>query len=108
MMLISTTPQEYQTNLYENVSGKNGGAWLPKKRDVNPFLQIDVGHVTTVQQIATQGNPASAVRHERHKRWVEKFSLEFSEDGENWSEYQESGELKVNEESNTVFLLPRS
>ena len=81
----------------QKISGKNGGAWLPKKCDANPFLQIDVGHVTKVQQIAIQGNPPSAVRSERHKRWVKKFSLEFSQDGENWDQYQESGELKVKE-----------
>ena len=79
---------------------KKGGAWLPRKRDVNPYVQVDMRQVTTVQQVATQGNPKSAVRNERHKRWVTKFSLEFSQDGEKWTEYQESGELKVNEKSN--------
>ncbi len=73
---------------------------MPRKRDVNPYVQVDMGQVTTVQQVATQGNPTSAVRNERHKRWVRKFSLEFSQDGKNWTEYQESGELKVNEKSN--------
>ena len=76
---------------------KKGGAWLPRKHDVSPYLQIDLGHVTTIQQVATQGNPDSAVRNERHKRWVTRFSLEFSQDGNNWTEYLESGELKVKE-----------
>ena len=77
------------------VSDKNGGAWLPRKRDVSPYLQVDLGHVSTVQQVATQGNPGSAVKNDRHKRWVTKFTLEFSQDGKLWDEYHESGELKV-------------
>lgn len=68
---------------------------MPKKHDVSPYLQIDLGKVTKVQQVATQGNPTSAVKNDRQKRWVTKFSLEFSDDGKNWTEYQESGELKV-------------
>ena len=76
-------------------SDRKGGAWLPRQHDVNPYLQVDLGHVTTVQQVATQGNPASAARNERYKRWVTRFSLEFSQDGINWTECQESGELKV-------------
>lgn len=78
----------------------NGGAWFPRGRDATPYLQVDLGRVTTVQQVATQGNPDSAVKNERHKRWVTKFSLEFSEDGKNWTEHKESGKLKVRNDLN--------
>ena len=76
---------------------------MPKQHDVSPYLQVDLGQVTTVQQVATQGNPSSAARNERHKRWVTKFSLEFSQDGNDWTECQESGELKVRKKIEHIF-----
>ncbi|XP_046845530.1 uncharacterized protein LOC124439350 [Xenia sp. Carnegie-2017] len=72
-----------------------GGAWLPRKNDANPYLEIDLGHLTTIQQVATQGNPQSAVKNERHKCWVTKFTLAFSENGKNWWNCKECGDVKV-------------
>ena len=76
-------------------AGQNGGAWIPKLQDDNPYLEIDLGHVTTIQQVATQGNPGTTVKHETHRRWVTKFSLQFSEDGKRWRDYEKSGCVKV-------------
>ncbi|XP_028396959.1 uncharacterized protein LOC114520825 [Dendronephthya gigantea] len=96
-----------QARLHNEKQDINGGAWFPRGRDTTPYLQVDLGQVTTVQQVASQGNPASAVKNERHKRWVTKFSLEFSEDGKHWTEHKESGKLKVftgNCDSDSVVL----
>ncbi len=43
-----------QARLNNEHSGKNAGAWCPKKHNNNQWLQIDFGKIRNIQQIAIQ------------------------------------------------------
>ena len=76
-------------------SGKVG-SWCAKRNDVNQWLQIDLGSLTTVTKVATQGRQDSS-------QWVMSYSLSYSLTGSYWVQYTVRGKKKV-----TYFLLSDS
>ena len=76
-------------------SGKVG-SWCAKRNDVNQWLQIDLGSLTTVTKVATQGRQDSS-------QWVTTYSLSYSLTGSYWVQYTVRGKKKV-----TYFLLSDS
>ena len=54
--------------------GKFYGGWVSQYADANQFLQIDLGKVTKVTRIATQGRGDAGW-------WSKTYTLECSEDG---------------------------
>ena len=76
-------------------SGK-AGSWSVKKNDVNQWLQIDLGTLTTVTKVATQGRQDAS-------QWVKSYSLSHSLAGSYWVQYTVRGKKKVNK-----FLLSDS
>ena len=76
-------------------SGKVG-SWCAKRNDVNQWLQIDLGSLTTVTKVATQGRQDSS-------QWVTSYSLSYSLTGSYWVQYTVRGKKKV-----TYFLLSDS
>ena len=78
-----------QARLNNEHNGKHAGVWCPKKHDQNQWVQFDLGSVTSVQQIATQGTPLSSVRRPKDKRWVESYAVSYSDSGKQWTYYED-------------------
>ena len=69
----------------------NIGVWCPLHSNSNEWLKIDLGTLTTVTKVATQGG-------QRSHHWVKRYSISYSINDEHWTYYSEGGEKKVNEE----------
>ncbi|XP_048587808.1 EGF-like repeat and discoidin I-like domain-containing protein 3 [Nematostella vectensis] len=74
-------------------------AWVSGPKSPGEYLQIDLGRVTTVTKVATQGNP----------NWPEEgtksYKIRYSTDLSTWKLYREGGQEKVfpgNTNRNTV------
>ena len=77
--------------------GKHIGAWCPKYKSINQWLQIDLGEITAVTKVATQG------RYNTDGR-VKTYTLSYSVDGMHWTSYKQRGTEKVHISQNA--LLP--
>ena len=64
------------------------GAWIPLSNDHGQWLQVDFGRETQVTGIATQG-----YYHAAH--WVTSYSLQYSNDGSYFNQYQPKTHTKV-------------
>ncbi len=63
----------------------------------NSWFQVDLGQLTSVTGIATQGSC-------KVNEWTKSYSVSYSTDGKKWRDYQESGYKKV---SILVFLTKK-
>jgi len=98
-----------QARLNNTKHGKSGGAWKPKVNDKKQYLEVDLGVVTNILQVATQGyGIASGDKvQKKDKCWVESYTLSFSTDGSQWQQYTENGAVKVfkgNKNNNSVVI----
>lgn len=66
----------------------NAAGWCSKTKDVNQWLQIDLGSPTTITKVATQGR-------QDNSEWVTSYSLSYNLAGSYWVQYNESGKKKV-------------
>ena len=64
------------------------GAWCPKAKTTNQWLQIDLGEITAVTKVATQGRYNSEDR-------VTTYTLSYSVDGYHWTGYKQRATEKV-------------
>lgn len=69
--------------------GPGTKAWCAAPSDTTPYLQIDLGRVVVVNQIAVAGKSGRGM--------VTKFKLSSSEEGSFWSDYRIDGVMKVME-----------
>ena len=67
-----------------------GCAWRPAKTDDKNswWLQVDLGRLTKVSSVATQGSCSS-------NEWTKSYTIMYSKDGEYWEEYKEGCKIKV-------------
>jgi len=80
--------------------GKHVGAWCPKEKIPNQWLQIDLGEITAVTKVATQGRYSSEDR-------VKTYKLSYSVDGIHWTWYKQRAVDKIfagNTDRNTVII----
>ena len=57
------------------------GSWCSNEGTLGKeYLQIDLGSVTNVTKVATQGRTLSS-------RWVTEYSLSYSNDAASWTQY---------------------
>ena len=63
------------------------GAWSSLTIDVNQWLQVDLGKITAVTHIATQGR-----NNYSPAQMVTKYKLQFSNDGASFLFYKREGE----------------
>ena len=68
--------------------GKHIGAWCPKAKTTNQWLQIDLGEITAVTKVATQGRYSSPDR-------ARTYTLSYSVDGMHWTAYKQRASEKV-------------
>ena len=61
--------------------GSYEGGWLAQYNDLLQFLQIDLGNVTMVTAIATQG-------HSTKTWWVKTYTLEYGHEDGNFTAYK--------------------
>ena len=76
---------------YARLRNQNGKcAWIPAKTaDRNSsWLQIDLGDVTNVSAVATQGSCSG-------DQWTKSYVITYSKDGVDWKTYEELGTIKV-------------
>ena len=55
-------------------SGSYAGAWIPKNQDIGQWIQVDLGKITKITRIATQGRQDAG-------QWVKSYSLTYSVEG---------------------------
>ena len=76
------------------------GAWLSLTNDLNQWLQVDLGKITPLTHVATQGrnkwSPA---------QMVTKYKLQFGDDGASFLFYKRRGESTdaVNRNISTIY-----
>ncbi|KAK3749454.1 hypothetical protein QZH41_013426, partial [Actinostola sp. cb2023] len=68
--------------------GGNAGGWLSKVRQTGEYLQIDLRSTYNISKVATQGR---AGKSSSRKQWMTEYSLQYSDDGEKWTDYGVSG-----------------
>ena len=76
--------------------GEKMGAWVPLESDENQWLQVDLGKVAEITKVSTQGGG------EESEQRVVSFVLAFSEDQENFHNYEENGDVKVSVHTSIV------
>lgn len=69
------------------------GGWSSLTNDLNQWLQVDLGKITNVTYIATQGR-----NHYSPSQWVKKYKIQFSDEGVSFLFYKRQGDS-----SDTVF-----
>lgn len=68
--------------LYLHSSVGKIGAWRAKTDDLHQWLEVDLGPITKVDIIATQGR-------QDEDQWVESYSVSFSSAGVFWEHYRQ-------------------
>ena len=63
------------------------GAWASLKNDLNQWLQVDLGKITPVTHVATQGR-----NFRSPPQMVTKYKLQFSDGGASFVFYKRQGE----------------
>ena len=64
------------------------GAWSAKYMNLNQWIQADLGGWKLVSGVVTQGRNA-------HSQWVTKFTVQYSDNGETWSNVEDVNGQKV-------------
>ncbi|XP_031562261.1 lactadherin-like [Actinia tenebrosa] len=64
-------------------------SWAPSSLSVGQYLQVDLGQVKIVTKIATQGRPGDQVKY------VTKYKIKWSIDGQTWEDHKENDVVKV-------------
>ena len=83
------------------------GAWASLTSDLNQWLQVDLGKITSVTHVATQGRNSYSPG-----QWVTKYKLQFSDDGASFLFYKRQGESSDAVNRNVIIyilqdILPR-
>ena len=55
-------------------SGSFIGAWVPKTQDIGQWIQVDLGKITKITRLATQGREDSS-------QWVKSYCITYSVEG---------------------------
>ena len=63
------------------------GAWSSLTKDLDQWLQVDLGKITPATHVATQGRNSFSPG-----QWVTKYKLQFSDDGVSFLFYKRQGE----------------
>ena len=76
------------------------GAWASLTSDLNQWLQVDLGKITPVTHVATQGRNSYSP-----EQWVTKYKLQFSDDGTSFLFYKRQGESSDAVKRNDIYIL---
>lgn len=64
------------------IAGNNTGSWSPTMVDLGQWIQVDLGKITAVTKIATQGGGETA-------QWVIEYKVSYSFNGGFFNFYQQ-------------------
>lgn len=64
---------------------QNSGAWIASQSDLNSWIRVKLPQYYTISAIGTQG----------YNGFIKQYTLSYSDDGANWSDYTDSGVVKV-------------
>lgn len=81
-------------NAYESVQGSTvkSGAWVAGTSDQSQWLQVDLfDDESLISRVATQGKNQDVSRDIANSQWVERYKLQYSNDGRDFEYYQEQG-----------------
>ena len=76
-----------QGRLHFKADGAKSGSWSVLYTNLQQWLQVDLGHKTTVTGVASQGRNAYS-----SGQWVTKYKLQYSDDGVIFQYYKEQGQ----------------
>ncbi|XP_078346606.1 uncharacterized protein LOC144631897 [Oculina patagonica] len=76
-------------------SGSFAGAWIPKSQDAGQWIQVDLGKITKITRLATQGRQDAG-------HWVKSYSITYSVEGGPFISYNHNQVLPANKDSNTI------
>ena len=65
----------HQARLHFKAGGGLAGSWVVRRNDLNQWLQVDLGNITRLTHIATQGRNG-------YSQWVTQYKLQYREDGQ--------------------------
>jgi hypothetical protein len=97
------TASSTYSNLYEPSFARltredSSCSWAPTDSGSSgSWLQVDLGRLTTVTGIATQGTCYN------HIEWAKSYSVSYSTEPNSWTPYEESGNVKVSRRINIVW-----
>ena len=80
------------------------GAWSAKFNDQDQWIQAYLGDVKTVSGVITQGRNGG-----QYRQWVTKFTVQYSDDDETWSDIIDANGERVriknnyNHKHHTIF-----
>lgn len=75
--------------------GSKTGAWSAKANDKGQWIQVKLNKISKVTQFAMQGR-------QDYNQWVKTFTLQYSQDGGLFEDYQGGNVLQGNTDRNTV------
>ncbi|KXJ06226.1 Venom prothrombin activator oscutarin-C non-catalytic subunit [Exaiptasia diaphana] len=81
--------------LHIRSSRGKAGSWVAGRQRSGEWLQVDLGKVTKVQAVATQG------RYDTNQ-WVRSYTLQYSNNGKTFKKYQGGKVFKGNSDKHTV------
>ncbi|KXJ16438.1 Contactin-associated protein-like 5 [Exaiptasia diaphana] len=83
-----------QGRLHYRASGRSG-SWCAKRNRAGEWLQVDLGKISTIKGVATQG------RYD-YNQWVKTYTLQYSNNGKTFKKYQGGKVFKGNSDRHTV------
>ncbi|XP_015766149.1 PREDICTED: coagulation factor V-like isoform X1 [Acropora digitifera] len=87
-------------NVDESVQGTiiKSGAWVAGTSDQSQWLQVDLrDEKSLISRVATQGRNQNAVLDLVNSQWVERYKLQYSNDGRVFEYYHEQGKSTAKE-----------
>ncbi|XP_015772540.1 PREDICTED: EGF-like repeat and discoidin I-like domain-containing protein 3 isoform X4 [Acropora digitifera] len=87
-------------NVNESVHGSTvkSGAWVAGTSDQSQWLQVDLfDEESLISRVATQGRNQDVSRDIANSQWVERYKLQYSNDGRDFEYYHEQGKSTAKE-----------
>ncbi|XP_015762776.1 PREDICTED: EGF-like repeat and discoidin I-like domain-containing protein 3 isoform X1 [Acropora digitifera] len=87
-------------NVNESVQGNTvkSGAWVAGTSDQSQWLQVDLfDEESLISRVATQGRNQDVYRDIANSQWVERYKLQYSNDGRDFEYYHEQGKSTAKE-----------
>ncbi|XP_031554437.1 retinoschisin-like [Actinia tenebrosa] len=75
--------------LHNIATGLDSCCWAPAYPTAGQYLQVDLGQVKIVKRVATQGRDGNQVKY------VTKYTIKWSIDGQTWEDHKENDVVKV-------------
>ena len=83
-------------NKYAQGSTVKSGAWVAGTSDLSQWLQVDLfDEESLISRVATQGRNQDDSWGLANSQWVERYNLQYSNDGRDFEYYHEQGKSRA-------------